>query len=73
MIHAGHFGRLAADQGAAGLPAPVGYAGNDRRSLFGVELAGGEIIEEEQRLGALDDKIVDAHGDEIDADRVVPA
>src|SRR5215469_17450611 len=38
-----------------------------------LELAGGEIIEEEQRLGALHNEIVDAHGDEIDADRVVPA
>ena len=35
--------------------------------------AGGEIIEEEERLGALDDQIVGAHRDEIDADAVVPA
>jgi hypothetical protein len=41
--------------------------------LFGIELAGGEIVEEEQRLGALHDKVVDAHGDQVDADRVVPA
>ena len=40
---------------------------------FGIELAGGEIVEEEQRLGALHDEVVDAHGDEIDADRVVDA
>ena len=37
-----------------------------------VELAGGEIIEEEERLGALDDQVVDAHRDEVDADPVVP-
>ena len=41
--------------------------------IFGAELAGGEIVEEEQRLGALDDDVVDAHRDEIDADRVVDA
>ena len=35
-----------------------------------VELAGGEIVEEEQRLGALHDDVVDAHRDEVDADRV---
>ena len=39
----------------------------------GVELAGGEIVEEEQRLGALHDEVVDAHRDEVDADRVVDA
>ncbi len=31
--------------------------------------AGGEIIEEEQRLGALHHQVVDAHGDQVDADR----
>ena len=36
-----------------------------------IELAAGEIVEKEQRLGALHDEIVDRHGDEIDADRVV--
>ena len=40
---------------------------------LGRQLAGGEVIEEEQRLGALDDDVVDAHGDEIDADRLVDA
>ena len=38
----------------------------------GVELAGGEIVEEEQRLGALHDQVVDAHRDQVDADAVVP-
>ena len=38
-----------------------------------VELAGGEIVEEEQRLGALDDQVVGAHRDQVDADAVVPA
>ena len=34
---------------------------------------GREIIEEEERLGALDDQIVGAHRDEIDADAVMAA
>ena len=38
-----------------------------------VELAGGEIVEEEQRLGALHDQVVGAHRHEVDADGVVPA
>jgi hypothetical protein len=48
------------------MPATIG-------ALVGIELAGGEIVEEEQRLGALHDEVVDAHGDEVDADRVVDA
>ncbi len=36
----------------------------------GIELAGGEVVEEEQRLGALHDDVVDAHGDQVDADRI---
>src|SRR5262249_7489233 len=38
-----------------------------------VEPAAREVVEEEQRLGALHDEVVDAHGDEVDADGVVPA
>jgi hypothetical protein len=36
-----------------------------------VELAGGEIVEEEHRLGALHQDVVDAHRDQVDADGVV--
>ena len=39
----------------------------------GRQLAGGEIVEEEQRLGALHEDVVDAVVDEILADRVVHA
>ena len=46
---------------------------DDRGADLRVELAAGEIVEKEQRLGALHHEVVDRHGDEIDADRVVPA
>jgi hypothetical protein len=55
------------------LQAALGDAGDDCRALFRVELAGGEVVEKEQRLRALDDEVVDAHGDEIDADGIVDA
>ena len=42
----------------------VGSAGD-------VEFAAGEIVEEEQRFRALNQNVVDAHGDEVDADGVV--
>ena len=48
---------------------PATIVGADLRR----ELAGREIVEEEQRLGALHDDVVDAHRDEVDADRVVAA
>ena len=43
------------------------------RAVPRIELAGGEVVEEEERLGALHDQVVDAHGDEVDADRVEDA
>ena len=71
-IHAGHFGSLAADQRAAGRFAALGDARNHALRNPAFELAGGEIIEEKQRFGALHDQIIDAHRDEVDADAVVP-
>ena len=41
----------------------------DRR--VDVEFPGGEVVEEEQRFGALHEHVVDAHRDQVDADRVV--
>ena len=73
VIHAGHLGGLAADERAARLPAALGDPGDDLARRRHIELAGREIVEEEQRLGALDDEIVDRHGDEIDADRRMEA
>ncbi len=73
LVEAGHLCGLAADQRTAGLPAAFGDAGNDRRGSFRIELAAGEIIQKEQRLGALDDEIIDRHRHQIDADAVVQA
>ena len=70
-VHAGHFRGLAADQRAAGLPATLGDRFDDRGRDVAVELSGRIIIEEEERLGALDDEVVGAHRDEIDADAVM--
>ena len=38
-----------------------------------VELLADVVVEKEQRLGALHQDVVDAHRDQVDADRVVPA
>ena len=72
-VNAGHLRRLSADQCAAGLRAPLGDASQDGRHDVLVELAGREIVQEKQRLSALDDNVVDAHRDQVDADRVIDA
>ena len=66
---AGVLGRLAADQRAAGLAAALVHARHDGGHLVGVDLAGGDVVEHEERLGAHADQVVDAHGDQVDADR----
>ena len=70
-VHARHFGSFAANQRAASLQAPVGDASDHAFCYAVFQFAGGEVVEEEQRLCALDDQIVHAHGDKIDADRVM--
>ena len=68
---AGVLGRLPADQHAARLAAALVHPGHDGRHLVGVDLARGDVVEHEQRLGAHADEVVDAHGDQVDADRPV--
>ena len=71
-VHAGHLGGLSADERAAGLAAALGDAGDDLLGLGRAELARGEVVEEEEGLCAADHHVVHTHGDEVDADGVVP-
>src|SRR5690606_28228772 len=71
--HVRHLGGLAADQRAAGAFATRGDAADHGRGGVDIELAGREIVEEEQRFGGLHEDVVDAHADQVDADRVVAA
>jgi hypothetical protein len=64
---------VAADERTAGFFATGGDAGDDGRADLGFELAAGEVIEEEQWFRTLHHKVVDRHGDEVNADGVVPA
>ena len=69
-IHAGHFGRLAADQGAARSPAPLGDPRHQPAADLHVQATTGIIVQKEQGLGALDHDVVDAHRHQIDPDGV---
>ena len=58
-------------QRAARGAAALGDTGHERLDHVGVEPADADVVEEEQRLRALHRDVVDAHGDEVDADGVV--
>src|SRR5262245_45656257 len=72
-VKSGHLGRLAPEQRAIALTAagrqPVDNLGDD----VGVELARGDVIEEEERPGALNQNVVDAVRHKVVTDRVVDA
>ena len=66
-------GHLAADERAAGLAAAFGHAGHDVLHHGGHEPPDTDVVEEEQRVGALHGDVVDAHRHEVDADGVEAA
>ena len=70
-VHARHFGGFATDQRTAGQFAALGNATDDGSGGIDIELAAGEIIEEEQRFGAKHQNVIDAHRDQILADGIV--
>ncbi len=72
-VEARHLGGLAAQQGAATPAAAVGDALHHLRHGLGAELAGGDVVEKEEGLGAAGDHVVDAHRHQVDADVVVAA
>ena len=63
-VEARHLGRLAADEGAPVLEAGGRDAFHHPRDHVGRERAGGEVVQEEQRFGALHEDVVDAVVDE---------
>ena len=62
---------LTADEGSAGLNTALSHAADDLSDLLGDVLAAGDVVQEEQGLGAAADDIVDAHGNAVDAHGVV--
>ena len=72
-VDVGQDGRLAAQQGAVGLDAAVRDALDDLLQQGRIVLGHGHVVEEEQRLGPAAQGVVDAHGHQVDADRVVHA
>src|SRR5207302_11227298 len=72
-VDARQLGRLAADQRAARGAAYLGGALHELGDLVEIELGGGDIVEQEQRLGAGRDHVVDAMGGHVGAAVAEPA
>ena len=72
-VHARHLGGLSADERAAAVLAALGNRCDDLCSLGALELTRRKVVEEEERLGALHDQIVDHHRHQVDADVLVHA
>src|SRR4051794_32208952 len=65
-VEPGKLSRLATDQRAARLHASFSDAFDDLCGLIDVELAGGKVIQEEERLRSLAKNVVHAHRDQVD-------
>ena len=72
-VEPGGFGGFAAEEGAGVGFAGVDEAADDLLDDVGVEVAGGEVVEEEEGCGALHGDVVDAVIDEVGADAGVEA
>ncbi|VTR64016.1 conserved hypothetical protein [Desulfosarcina cetonica] len=71
LVEPRHFGGFAADQGTVGLDATVADALDDGGDGFTFQLAGRQVVEEKEGSGPLHGNIVDAHGHQVDAHRVM--
>ena len=72
-VDARHLRRLATQQRAASGLARLGHAGDDLGNVLGIDLARCDVVEEEQRAGALHQHVVDAVVDDVGADAAVAA
>ena len=70
-IEAGHFCCLTADEGAVCLFAAGDNALDDLNSLVSIQFSHGDVIQHKERGGSLDHDIVDTHGDQVNAHRIV--
>src|SRR3954467_15707963 len=71
-IHAWHFGGFASNESTTCLLATGSNALDDLRGSCNIEFPACEVIQKEQRFGTLHQNIVYAHGNQIDANRIVP-
>ena len=68
LVNPWHLSRFATEQRAAGGLARIGHTADDLSDEVGIENAGRDVIEKEQRPSRLDQHIVDAVVDDVHAD-----
>src|SRR5512142_3207890 len=73
LVHTRQFGGFASDQRASSLAAADTNARDHSCADLRFQLPAGVIVEEKKRFGALHHKVVHAHRDQINADRIVTA
>ncbi|EKD46837.1 MAG: hypothetical protein ACD_67C00048G0002 [uncultured bacterium] len=71
MIKSWQFCCFTSDKSATSLNAASCDSFHNQRCFFWFEFAGGKIIQEKERFSALNDDVIDAHGDKVDADSFV--
>ena len=71
MVHTRHFSRFTAHQRTARLQTAFGNTINDAGCGIHIQFASRIVVEEKQRLSALNYEVVDAHRDQIDANGVM--
>ena len=71
LVHARHFGRFTAHEGAARLAASFRHAGDDGLHLGRDVVTEGYIVQEDKGFSALCEHIVHAHRHGVDADGIV--
>ena len=64
-------GHLTAHERAARELAAVGHTLDDLCHVLGLDVTDGDVVQEEQRLGARSQNVVDAHSDQVLAHRLV--
>ncbi len=71
LEQSGVLGSLPADQGGSRDLTSSRDTGDDRCDALGHDLAGGDVVGHEQRLGTTDHDVVDNHAHQVEPDRVV--
>jgi len=67
VVHSRHLSGLSTDESTSSVEASGGDTLDDGSSDVDVELGARKVVEEVERLGSLDDQVVDRHGDEVDS------
>lgn len=67
MVHSRHLSGLSTDESTSSIETSSGDTLDDGSSDVDVELGARKVVKEVERLGSLNDQIVDRHSDEVNS------